>query len=251
MFIEIENIKLNYKVQGTGVPVVLLHGWGHSVKTFERLQNFLSEFCCVYSLDLPGFGESSEPATPWDTYDYCRIVEKFVASFHLENCALIGHSLGGSISIIYATRNPVSKLILLNSAGVRRPNSPKKLCKAFIAKLIKGITSLPGISAYQEKILNGFRFRFGSEDYRSASRKMQQILSRVLKDDLRYLMPKVKAPTLLIWGDRDTATPIKDAKIMERLIPDAGLVVYPGVGHFTFLDRAGEVEKTIKYFLTH
>ena len=66
---------------------------------------------------------------------------------------------------------------------------------------------------------------------------MRAVMSKCVNEDLCHLMPQIKAPTLLIWGENDMATPMRDAKIMEKLIPDAGLVSFPGCGHYSFLDN--------------
>ena len=75
-------------------------------------------------------------------------------------------------------------------------------------------------------------------------------MSRVVNQDLRHLLPAISAPTLLIWGERDTATPIADARLMERLIPDAGLVSYPEAGHYSFLDRPAQTRAVIENFVS-
>ena len=78
---------------------------------------------------------------------------------------------------------------------------------------------------------------------------MRSILSRVVNEDLCHLMPSIKAPTLLIWGENDTATPLRDARRMERLIPDAGLVSFPGCGHYSFLDNPVQFAAVLRSFL--
>ena len=78
---------------------------------------------------------------------------------------------------------------------------------------------------------------------------MRAVMSRVVNEDLTPLLPSIKAPSLLIWGEKDTATPLRDAKKMERMIPDAGLVSYPEAGHYSFLDRPGQTAAVIASFL--
>ena len=78
---------------------------------------------------------------------------------------------------------------------------------------------------------------------------MKRILSKVVNEDLKHVMPLIKAPTLLIWGENDTATPIGDAKIMEKLIPNAGLVSFPGCGHYSFLDNPIQFAAVLRSFL--
>ena len=78
---------------------------------------------------------------------------------------------------------------------------------------------------------------------------MRAILSKVVNEDLKYCMPKITAPTLLIWGENDTATPLRDAQIMEKLIPDVGLVSFPGCGHYSFLDNPFQFAAVLRSFI--
>ena len=100
-----------------------------------------------------------------------------------------------------------------------------------------------------ETRLNKIRAKKGSSDYSNSTPKMRAILSKVVNEDLKHVMPSIKCPTLLIWGEKDTATPIGDAKIMEKLIPDAGLVSFPNAGHYSFLDNAFQYQAVLRSFL--
>ena len=100
-----------------------------------------------------------------------------------------------------------------------------------------------------ESVLNKIRAKKGSSDYSNSTPKMRAILSKVVNEDLKHVMPSIKCPTLLIWGEKDTATPIGDAKIMEKLIPDAGLVSFPNAGHYSFLDNAYQYQAVLRSFL--
>lgn len=100
-----------------------------------------------------------------------------------------------------------------------------------------------------EKIIERRRSKSGSSDYNALSGTMRGTFVKVVNEDLKKFMPSIAAPTLLVWGDRDTATPIGDARIMEKRIPDAGLVVFKGAGHYSFLERATEFSIVINNFL--
>jgi pimeloyl-ACP methyl ester carboxylesterase len=89
----------------------------------------------------------------------------------------------------------------------------------------------------------------GSSDYNRATPMMRAILSKCVNEDLCHLMPEVKAPVLLFWGDKDTATPISDAHKMERLMPNAGLVVAAGAGHYAMLEQKELWRASLKSFL--
>ena len=89
----------------------------------------------------------------------------------------------------------------------------------------------------------------GSSDYAQASPRMRAILSKCVNEDLKSVMPDIKAPTLLIWGEQDTATPLSDAKVMEKLIPEAALVPFSGCGHYSFLDNPVQFGAVLESFL--
>ncbi len=78
---------------------------------------------------------------------------------------------------------------------------------------------------------------------------MRAVMSKCVNEDLKKVMPDISASTLLVWGDNDTATPLSDAKTMEKLIPDAGLVSFPGCGHYSFLDNARQFAAILSSFL--
>jgi pimeloyl-ACP methyl ester carboxylesterase len=87
------------------------------------------------------------------------------------------------------------------------------------------------------ELIDDWRSRQGSADYRNATPIMRQCLVKAVNEDLTGLLPKIKQDTLLIWGDKDTATPIGDGKLMEEKIPNSGLAVINGTGHFSFLEQ--------------
>ena len=90
-----------------------------------------------------------------------------------------------------------------------------------------------------------------SSDYNAAQGVMRQIFVKVVNEDLKPLLPQIKSPTLLVWGENDTATPLSDGRLMEKLIPDAGLVVFEGCSHYSFLDEPGRYYAVVDYFLQH
>lgn len=93
------------------------------------------------------------------------------------------------------------------------------------------------------------RLRYGSTDYQNAPGILKAILVRVINEDLKCYLPGIKAPTLLIWGENDFETPLADGKLMEKLIPDAGLVILKHAGHYSYLDRQYEFNLIVRNFL--
>lgn len=247
--IEIDGTELHYTRQGSGSPMIIMHGWGCDHTTVASIAAVASKFHTVYSIDFPGFGESPEPDEVWGVDRYTRLVEGMASTLGLENPVLVGHSFGGRVGILFASRNSVSKLILVDAAGVKPRRSLRYYLKVYGFKLGRKLTNLIYGKEKAAEIIERKRQRSASADYAKASPMMRRILSRVVNEDLCRYMPQIKAPTLLIWGENDTATPLRDAKKMEQLIPDAGLVSFPGCGHFSFLDNPRQFAAVIESFL--
>lgn len=174
------------------------------------------------------------------------MVEKFVEKLGIVHPTIFGHSFGGRVAIIYAGRkNDLNKLVLIDSAGVKPKRGLDYYTRVYTYKLGKKVLGLPGLRAYKEKMMENA----GSSDYKNSTPMMRQIMSKVVNEDLQHLMPSIEAETLLVWGELDDATPLSDAKIMERKIPGAGLVVFNGAGHYSYLDCLGQFLRVMDVFL--
>jgi len=248
--LNLSGMKIGYLDEGTGKTVLLLHGWGVDQHAFDPLRDQLKEACRVVSLDWPGFGVSQEPGRPWSVSDYQRLLEAFIETLKLEDIHVVAHSFGGRVAIKWAAQNPSSlkKMILVGSAGIRPKRSIKWYIKVFGYKIGKKVLKLPLIGSLAAPWLEKKQAKAGSEDYRRASMMMKQTMSRVVQEDLQALMPQIKLPTLLVWGDQDQATPLQDGKKMERLIPDSGLAVFQGAGHYAYLDQLPRFVRVLRHF---
>ncbi|MDE6134861.1 MAG: alpha/beta hydrolase [Muribaculaceae bacterium] len=249
--IEIDGVRAVYTVQGSGPQaVIVMHGWGCRAQTVALLADAAEgDSTTVYNIDLPGFGDSTEPPSVWGIDEYTGFLEKFIDTLGIASPVLIGHSFGGRMAINYASMKPAAKIILVDAAGIKPHHSLKYYIKVYSFKTAKKL--LPYIVGKQKasQIIDRWRGKAGSADYAAASPVMRAVLSKVVNQDLTGRLPLIKAPALLIWGEKDTATPLADAKKMERLIPDAGLVSYPEAGHYSFLDRPGQTVAVIRSFL--
>ena len=247
--IKLSGLDFHYTMQGEGAPIILMHGWGCNLTTLLSVENVALESHKVYNVDFPGFGESQEPSSVWGVEEYTRLIEELVKLEKIENPTLLGHSFGGRVGILYASRNIVNKLILVDAAGVKPRRSLKYYFKVYTYKLGKKLMPLIYGKERAQQRIDAMRAKRGSSDYNNASPMMRAILSKVVNEDLKDKMPLIKAPTLLIWGENDTATPLRDANIMERLIPNAGLVSFPGCGHYSFLDNPFQFAAVLRSFL--
>ena len=240
--IDIKGLKISYEESGNsnGLPVVVLHGWGCNHSTVKSIASCLEDGMRIINIDLPGHGKSEEPKEVWGTQDFADFLIELVDKLNLENPSLIGHSFGGRTSIAAAAKSTDQrfwKIVLVDSAGIKPKRNLKYYYKVYSYKILKKLAfSFLGEEKGRQIIESKIK-KSGSADYQAASPKMRMIMSKCVNEDLKKLLPLIKAPTLLIWGENDTATPISDAIKMEKLIPDAGLVSFPNCGHYSFLDN--------------
>ncbi|MFA6184041.1 MAG: alpha/beta hydrolase [Parcubacteria group bacterium] len=232
----IQNLHIKYyqsRVIDKNNILIFLHGWGsqasHFQKTLAKCENFIA-------IDLPGFGDSEMPQTPWSLDDYANFVKDFLEKLEIRNPILAGHSFGGAIGIKYcAEGNQIKKLILIGSAGIRKKNI-KKYIYFIIAKFFKLFFSLPGIQKVRIIARKWFYKIIDSEDYINSGALKDTYLN-VISEDLTDDLVKIIMPTVLIWGQNDTDTPSNNGKLMHQLIKNSQLYIIPKAGHYVFLDN--------------
>ncbi|MHB2000234.1 MAG: alpha/beta fold hydrolase [Solirubrobacteraceae bacterium] len=254
-FTEIDGLRVRHLVQGSGPTVLVLHGWGASIETVVAIVNGLSPVAQVHALDLPGFGQSDPPPRPWGVDDYRDFVIRFLDVVGIEQVAVVGHSNGGRVAISLAAAERdrpaqarrISRLLLVDSAGIRPKRTFTWYRKVAMAKVGKHAARLLG--APGERLRDALVGAAASSDYAAAPPTMRPTLVRLVNADLRAIMPHIAVPTLLVWGSQDDATPLADAKLIERLIPDAGLVVFEGAGHYSYLDQPARFATIARHFL--
>ncbi len=239
MYIKIGNVKVNYIQYGEGSDVLLLHGWGQNIAMMKPLGDNLQDKCRITILDFPGFGESDEPDVAWTIDDYAIMLEKFVQELKIKKPIVIGHSFGGRVAIRFSANNPIEKLILFGSPCIR-----KETKLSVSVKILKKLKTLPGMSGLAETM----KKYIGSRDYKAASPIMRQTLVNVVNEDLSNYAKKIEEPTLLIWGENDTEALVEDAKELESIMIDAGLIILPGT-HYAYLENLSQVVNIIRNFI--
>ncbi len=251
LIINIDNFDINYIVEGEGSPILLLHGWGSSNVVWRNIINYLKNRYTLYALDFPGCGESSMPKAPLDLNDYNNLVIEFCKKLNIIDPIIMGHSHGGRVALSLMANNLLSfnKAILFDSAGIIAKKSLKTRFKIKTFKFCKKVLTLPIIKNYTERTLNTLKNYFGSNDYSNAPDVMKKTLVNVVNVDLRKELGNINVSTLLIWGDKDTDTPLTNAKLIEELIPDCGLCVLKGCGHFALIEKPYEVNAILNSFL--
>lgn len=250
---KIDNMNINYICEGEGEAIVLLHGWGSNITLFKSMTELLKTKYQVIAPDMPGFGGSDEPPSAWCVDDYVDFVIKFLGELGIKKAAFLGHSFGGRVIIKFFERSTlpfeITKIILADSAGVKPKKTLKQKIKIKTYKAGKRILSLGIVKKLFPDALHNLQSKSGSADYRAASPLMRQTMVRVVNEDLTHIFSKVTPPTLLIWGENDTATPVSDAELMERLMPDAGKVVLKNCGHYSFIDDMYTFNRVLASFM--
>lgn len=190
----VNGIKINYEQKGSGSLIVLLHGWGSNIKLFANLIDLLSQKYTVVAMDMPGFGESEEPPSAWCVDDYVDFVIDFLKDYDNKEIMFLGHSFGGRVIIKLNSRKDlpfdISKVILVDSAGILPPKSNKKSWRTRYYKMGKAFLSTKLVQKIAPDALENFRKKMGSADYAAASPLMRQVLVKVVNEDLEPASPE-------------------------------------------------------------
>ena len=251
MIINIRDYDINYIDEGSGEAVLILHGWGSNLNSFFALINLLKTKYRVLALDYPGFGESEMIKESFSIDDYVDIVIEFLKAMNVDKVTLVGHSYGGRIIIKLNNRLNlpfvIEKNVLIDAAGLKNRQDIKTKVKISTFKTLKKLANVLPISDDMKSEYETFlKSKFGSKDYSSAPKVLQETLVKSVNEDLVDLLPYMRE-TLIIWGDNDMVTPMWMAKKMENDIKNSGLVVLHG-GHFSFIDDPDTFLRVIKSY---
>jgi pimeloyl-ACP methyl ester carboxylesterase len=257
-------------------PLVILHGWGASIKSYDKLKPLLEQKgISVFVFDLPGFGSEPAPAEVWNIDDYADWVEKKIkvilgeeffnretitasetsSLINRETSGLIlyGHSFGGRIAIKLAARQikGMEALILCDAAGVT-PRPKSKI--TFFSLLSQGgklIFSLPLLKYFQPLVRKIEYFLAGSRDYYYLQNEvMKGIFRKVIEEDLTSYLEKIKIPALIIWGRKDKLTPVSDANILNEGISGSEVKILEETGHSPHLELPDALADVVYEFIS-
>ena len=246
MQILIDGLKINYQVFGEGKPFLILHGWGSNIDRWEKISDKIADGGYkVVTVDMPGFGKSDVPEVAWGFDDYIAWIEKFTATLpgFEKDFYLLGHSFGGTLSIIYAVKHPekIRKLFLVSSAGIRKKTF-KKTILADIAGFTKNFKNIPLYGVARKAF---YKYFVGRTDYLTVKESMKDTYLKIIQKDFSALIPKIIVPTIIIWGDKDNITMVEDAYYMENVINGAKLIIIPGAGHDLNIRNSESVAKEV------
>lgn len=250
-FHTLNGVRSAYTIVGGGQPIVVVHGWGANISLMQPLADALVPHGFqVFAPDMPGFGESAPPDQAWTMDDYARYLIAFLDTHQLERVDYIGHSFGGRLGLMLGADYPqrINKMVLIDSAGIppRRAIGSQMRLSAY--KTIRDGLYRIGAKTTADTLRAWYVNRYGSPDYKETSGAMRDTFVNVIGQDLRPVAARVRVSTLLLWGEADLETPLWMGKALEQIIPDAGLVTFPGAGHYSYLERLPDTVRIIKHF---
>ncbi len=238
-------------------PVLLLHGWGSSAALMAPIARALAPDYRVYNLDLPGHGLSPAPPAPIGVPEHAALVADFIREHIGQPVSVVGHSNGGRISL-YMAADPalgrlIRRLVLVSPSGITPKRSWKYYLRRFVARALKApFEPLP-------EPLRGFCLDWlrhslvwkalGSSDYRRLEGSMRETFVKTVNFHVDDAVRRIQAPTLLFWGSRDEAVSRYQMDQLAARIPDAGLVVLDGAGHYGYLDAPAQFIAATRLFL--
>lgn len=243
-----KDIEIYYETYGnSNKSILILPGWGNNRSTFTNIINLLKDKYKIYIIDYPGFGNSPMPSNELDIYDYSELIYNFILSNKINSPIIIAHSFGGRIVSILSNKININKLILIDVAGIKRFNI-KIFIKTKIYKLLKRLTYLLP-KHIQIKVRNLLLIKFSSSDYLNIPSTMKRTFQNIIKEDLRKYYKSIKTETLIIWGEKDIDTPLKDGLYLNKIIKNSSLIVYKNSSHFSYIDNSYLTNRILEKYL--
>jgi pimeloyl-ACP methyl ester carboxylesterase len=248
---------VHYEVYGRGRPVILLHGWLGSWGLWQETMAYLGRYYRTYALDFWGFGESGKKRDSYAVQDFVSLVDQFMDQLGISRAPLVGHSMGGTVSLAVAIQFPerVSKAVVVGSPMVG--SSLSFLLKLFGRRPVAFVV-------YHNLWILKYSFRILSRFY-SRDPKWPQMMERDIsrttlesflfsiaslrRTDLRPLLNKVQIPAMGMYGDKDIVVHPQQWKPMITGIPHACIERFPGSGHFIMLDEPAKFMEALRHFL--
>jgi pimeloyl-ACP methyl ester carboxylesterase len=248
---------VHYETYGRGRPVILLHGWLGSWGLWQETMAYLGRFYRTYALDFWGFGESGKKRNTYDVQDFVSLVDQFMEQLGISKAPLVGHSMGGTVSLAVAIQYPnrVQKIVVVGSPIVGTSlNILLKLSgKRFFASLL-----------YRNMWFFQLYYRLMAPFY-TKDRRWPEMMERDLskttlesflysiaslhETDLRTELSSIKVPSMGVYGDKDIVVHPEQWKLFLAGISHARIERFHSAGHFPMLDEPRRFSEVLKDFL--
>ncbi|MBD0327494.1 MAG: alpha/beta fold hydrolase, partial [Pyrinomonadaceae bacterium] len=250
-------VRVHYAEQGDAFsyPVVLLHGYTDSWFSYSRVLTALGANYHVYALDLRGHGDSDRPASGYDLSDLAADVVAFMDANGLKRVTLVGHSMGSFVAQRVAIIAPerIDRLVLVGSATTPRNSTVLEIQQAvnelkdpvpekFIREFQASTVYHPVPADFMERVV--------AESSKLPARVWRELMEGMLKSDYRSQLSKLKMPTLILWGDKETVFSRSEQDALINILPSARLKVYADTGHSPHWERPEQFVNDIKSFIT-
>jgi non-heme chloroperoxidase len=257
--VELPNqVKLQYVEQGnsSGLPLILLHGYADSWRSFERVLPHLPKSIRAFALTQRGHGDASRPVTGYRPLDFENDLVGFMDALELNTAVIAGGSSGGIIARRFAIdyTNRTLGLILVGSPlTLKDKPSVLELWDSTISKLedpidpsfVRGFM----MSQLAQHVPQAFLKTMLRENLKVPARVWMATLGGLLEDDSLEELNRIKAPTLIVWGDKDTVIPRSDQETLLERIAGSRLVVYPSAGHALYWEEPAQFASDIVAFI--
>lgn len=230
----------------TQTSLIFLHGWGGNHNSWYPILQALKTKYNLYAPDFPGFGQTPLPR-PYQLGDYVDFLDNYIQTNHITSPVLIGHSFGGAVAAQFTIDHPEvpSKLVLVDAATIRYPTTLKQKVLGIILPPLRPLAFLPIIKTAGYRLLG-----LANSDYLQITHPNLKItFQNLIRDDLSSVLPQIKIPTLIIWGENDLSTPLSDGQKIHTLIKKSQLIIYPHESHFAYLNQAPRFTQDLINFI--
>jgi pimeloyl-ACP methyl ester carboxylesterase len=254
----IDGLGIAYRRAGVGPPLVLLHGFTQDSRVWRPQLEALADAYTVVAWDAPGAGRSDDPPDGYGLADWADCLERFMDRVGLEHAAIGGLSWGGLLAQELYARHPerVESLVLADTYAGWTGSLGTAIASERLAACVRDSALpptefvpryLPGM--FGPAVPDAIRDELGTIMADTHPHGFRLMAAALAHADTRERLPRIAVPTLLVWGDADVRSPIATAHAFRAAIPGSTLVVIPGAGHVSNLERPEAFNAGIREFL--
>ena len=254
---DVNGLRIEYQRRGSGPPLVLLHGFTQDSRVWRPQLEDLSSTFTVIAWDAPGAGQSSDPPEAFGMAEWSDCLAGLLDAADVDCAHVLGLSWGGLLAQEFYRRYPacVRSLILVSTYAGWKGSLPEPIPEERLAACLRDASLLP--DEFVPKYLPGM---FSESPPRESREELRRIMlqfhpvgfrlmaTALARADTRDLLPSINVPTLLIWGDADKRSPLNVATQMRNAVPGARLVVIPGAGHVSNLEKPDRFDAIVRDF---